>query len=156
MLKHTLSIPEFDSQTSLCAIFIYVDVIICPQHRQVRGAYDYSLQHTTDGKVRPELKRFSHIMWVKMVPCIWSTTGLGLLMEAGCGKFEAKGPHSSGGEVQSEIPKELLELAWAPLHPQPPACTEAKDDRFSVSWAPQMLLNAVEELRTECGPKGGL
>ena len=58
-----------------------------------------------------QIALISALMWVKMVPHVWPATGLGLLMEAGCGKFEAKGPHSSGGEVQSEIPKELLELA---------------------------------------------
>ena len=38
----------------------------------------------------------------------------------------------------------------------PQVCTEAEDDRFSGSQTSQLPLYAVEELRTEWGPVGGL
>jgi hypothetical protein len=46
-------------------------------------------------------------------------------------------------------PGELLESAR-----RSQTCTEAEDIRFSDYWAPQMLLNAAEGLRTEWGPVG--
>ena len=35
----------------------------------------------------------------------------------------------------------------------PQTCTEARNIRFSDSWAPQMPLDTAEELRTEWGPE---
>lgn len=73
-----------------------------------------------------------------MVSHIWSATGLGPLMEAGCRKFDCVHPmllpgrHLTmrslrtplmGKEVQSDSPGNLLG-AWVPGY------TEARDDRF--------------------------
>lgn len=48
-------------------------------------------------------------------------------------------------EAQSEDPADLPELTWGPR-----AYTKPEEDRFSGSWAPQVLMNAAEELRMEC------
>ena len=56
--------------------------------------------------------------------------------------------HSRGEEAQFEVPEGLLKLALG-LH-------KAEDNRFSGSWAPQKLLHAMEDLRTECWPVGWL
>ena len=90
--------------------------------------------------------------------CVCS--GLGLLGEAGHGKFDSvytystdrqasgceklQDPTPEVGKAQSEVSEDLLELARCPQ-----ACTEAEDDRFSGSWTLQVLLDAVEELRIE-------
>ena len=61
--------------------------------------------------------------------------------QAGIRLCEAAGRHSRGGEAQSVVPKELLELAQG---------TKAEDDRFSSFWTPQILLDATEDMRMEC------
>jgi hypothetical protein len=87
--------------------------------------------------------------------------GLGPLGEAGCGKSDCVDPSQLTlgceklkdltpwvGKAQSEVSVDLPELAkgsraaWRPRR------------AGSHSWVPQTPLNAVEELRTECGPAG--
>lgn len=55
-------------------------------------------------------------------------------LTSGCEK--PQGPVPGGGEAQSEVPVDLLGLAWGPQ-----ACTEAKDHRFSGSRTPQTLID---------------
>ena len=52
-------------------------------------------------------------------------------MVSGCEKPQDPAPRV--GKAQSEVPVDLLELAWGFQ-----ACTEDKDDRFSGSWTFQM------------------
>jgi hypothetical protein len=54
-----------------------------------------------------------------------------------------------GGKEKSEFPGELEEMTQGFQ-----SCTEAKDFRFSDSWASQIPLDAMEELRMEWGPMG--
>lgn len=80
----------------------------------------------------------------------------------GCGKFllhapcaqhrasvrlwEATGPRSGVGEEQSEDPGDLPKLAQGSWHHK-----VAEDERFSNSLAPQMPLDAAEELSRKSG-----
>ena len=66
--------------------------------------------------------------------------------------WEAMGSHSENGGVQSEVPGDCQ--SWLEVGPQ--ACVEAGVIWFSGSWTPEVLLDAVEELRTEFQPAGWL
>ena len=50
--------------------------------------------------------------------------------------------------MQAEVPRDCLRQLGGPQ-----ACTEAGAVKFSDSWAPQMPLDAAEEMRTEWGSR---
>lgn len=72
--------------------------------------------------------------------CAFPTLGRHQAMRLG-------GTPLQGWGVQSEVPWELSELAWGS-----PDLHGGWGVRFSDSWAPQMSLDASEELRMECLP----
>jgi hypothetical protein len=64
---------------------------------------------------------------------------------------EASEPHSGGGGAQSEVPGTAGTVLGVPW---PAWRLEAETIWFLGSWAPQVLLEATEEVRIEWGPVG--